>query len=708
MLTLPEKVLFALVLAGASAYYIHRAITLVRMLRLGGPEPQNRFDNIVPRAIKMVVDVVLQRRVLRKPIVGLLHLLILWGFFVFTVNTTNHFVGGFIDGFHLFGATRLAQYYSIMADLFALLILVGVVGLAIRRFVLKDKSLTHPSIESAIVLSSIGFAMVAYFWAVATEIALGRIDHPEYHFLAVLIAKAMGGVSEGAMVPMAHVAWWVDSIMPLFLLGLVIGTKHLHLIGGPFNILFERSAPRGRMVTMNLEDEEAESFGVSKVEQFTWKQLLDLYSCIECGRCQDLCPAYLSDKPLNPKLVISGIKHHFFGVGPVLIKKTRGGENTGDAGSDEAEAEAGLIGHAVEEDAIWACTTCGACVEHCPMAIEHIDKLTDMRRHLVLMESKFPEEANATFRNMETAGNPWGLAPADRAAWAEGLDVPLLAEKKEVDVLFWVGCSGSYDDRSKKVSVAMAKILKAAGVDFAILGEEERCHCESARRLGNEYLYQMAAQELVETFKQYSFKRILVICPHCLNTFANEYPEFGAQYDVVHHTQFIQELIESGKLKLGGGNGRSAAFHDSCYLGRYNGIFDAPRRVLEASGTNVAEAGRRREKGVCCGAGGGRMWLEESLGKPINVMRTQELLATDADQIATSCPFCITMITDALKDEGKEEVEVKGRGRDRCRGTCRLTPAPPREKDHRFTEGRKTAAGADGRPEHKERYWTHE
>lgn len=664
ILTLWEKVFIALILVGAIAYFVRRSVTLVQLLLLGTPDSENRFEHLGARALNAFLDVFVQRKVLRKPVVGLLHLFIVWGFIVFAVNTINHFTGAFVRGFHLFGPTSAALYYAVAADFFAVLIIVGVLGLAFRRFVLRPESLTHPSGESVIVFVFMGGAMAAYLWVIATEIALGALEHPAYHFASAFLAKGLGRLGDEPLRVLAHVAWWADSILHLVLVALlVIPTKHQHLVAGPFNILFARLTPRGRMTKMELEDEEAETFGVSAIDQYSWKQLLDLYSCIECGRCQDFCPTYLSDKPLNPKLVIAGMKHHFLDVGPALLKRRHAGDGNGavSAASAAGESLPALIGETVAEDVLWACTTCGACIEHCPMAIEHVDKLTDLRRHLVLMESKFPEEAGVTFRNMETSGNPWGLAPGDRAAWAEGLEVPCFAEKKEADVLYWVGCSGSYDDRSAKVSVAMVKILRAAGVDFAILGQEERCHCESARRLGNEYLYQTATQEIVETLERYTFKRILVTCPHCLNTFANEYPDFGAVYEVVHHAEFIKDLLSAGALKprKDGAHDGAAVFHDSCYLGRYNNVFDAPRQVLEAVGQRLVPVPREREKGLCCGAGGGRMWLEETSGKPINTVRTKELLATNARRIATACPFCITMLTDAVKDQEREEIEVK-------------------------------------------------
>jgi len=650
MLTFPEKILFALILAGSITYFVRRTITLVRIIRLSSKDPEERFDAVLPRAIDAALDMVFQRKVFRKPIVGFLHLQIVWGFFVFAINTINHFVGAFLPGFNLFGNTLLALYYITLADLFAVLIIVGIVGLAFRRHVLRPENLTRPSFESAIVFTFIGGAMLAYLFANATEIAVHCPAHAEHYIVSAFLAQGFIGLNPALLGFLAHVAWWCDALMHLVLVGLlVIPTKHLHLVGGPINLVFKKLRPRGQMTKMDLEDEEAESFGISKIEEFTWKQNLNLYACIECGRCQDFCPAHNSDKPLKPKKLIVDLKDHLLERGTALLKQPE--DTSGPA----------MIGEVVDKEAIWACTTCAACVEHCPMGIEHIDKLTDMRRYLVLTEADFPEQADATFRNMETAGNPWGFAPAERTNWAQGLDVPVFAEKKEAEILYWVGCSGSYDDRSKKISVALAKILKAANVDFAILGEEERCNCESARRLGNEYLYQMATQEIVETLKQYSFKKILTTCPHCFNTFTHEYPEFGAQYEIIHHTDFIHDLIQSKRLVLPAGNDNKipTVYHDSCYLGRYNKIFDTPRRILESTGLEVANVQREREKGFCCGAGGGRMWLEETIGERINAVRTKELLDSQAQQIAAACPFCVTMLSDGVKDAERTDVQVR-------------------------------------------------
>lgn len=649
MLTIVEKIVFLIILVGFIAYVVKRTYELALFVRLGKPEPNNRTDHLPARILDMLLDVFLQRRVLQKPIVGALHLLIVWGFFVFAVNTINHFVGAIFHGFHLFGNTILADYYTVLADIFAVLIITGVVGLAIRRYVFKPASLTPRSIESAIVFLFIGGAMAAYLFANATEIAVELPEDAGYHVVAKPLSALFAGMSPLPLIIIAHVAWWCDALMHMTLvLLLVIPTKHLHLVGGPINLVFQRSHPAGRMFKVNLEDESAETFGVSKIEEFTWKQNLVLYACIECGRCRDYCPTANSNKPLNPKELVIDLKDHLIATGPALLAAQKK--------EDAAVERPALISGVISKDTIWACTTCGSCVEHCPMGIEHVDKITDMRQNLVLMEADFPAEADATFRNMENKGNPWGFAPAERANWAAGLDVPIMAEKQEADILWWVGCSGSYDERSKKISVALVKILKTAGVDFAILGDEERCNCESARRLGNEYLYQIATQEIIETLKQYKFNRILVACPHCYNTFKNEYPTFDAEYDVIHHTELIHELLKDGKLSVPSGSGSKVVFHDSCYLGRYNGIYDAPRNVLASVGCSLSSVEREKRHGFCCGAGGGQMWLEEQ-GDAINGIRTEELLASGAEKIAAACPFCITMLTDGVKEK-ESNVEV--------------------------------------------------
>jgi Fe-S oxidoreductase len=433
-------------------------------------------------------------------------------------------------------------------------------------------------------------------------------------------------------------------------------SKHLHLILAPFNIFFKSLGPKGALMPI-LNMEEAESFGVSNVEEFTWKQLLDLYTCAECGRCEINCPAHLSEKPLSPRHLIHDLKVHLLEKGSNLLRSKNGGDGKTETG-EAAEGYEGksLIGDVVSEDKIWSCVTCGSCMEQCPVSNEHVDKIVDMRRYLVLMESKFPSEVQAVFRNMENNSNPWGIGWATRGDWAKDLGVKIMSEDSNVDILYWVGCAGSFDERNKKISTSLVNIFNKAGVNFGILGAEEKCCGDSARRIGNEYLFQMLAAETIEILKNYNVKRIVTQCPHCFNTLKNEYPQFGGEFEVLHYTEFITELIAEGKLKLNKPINKTISYHDSCYLGRYNTIYDAPRKILKSiPGVKLVEMLRNKAKSICCGAGGGRMWMEEHLGKRINEMRLQDALDVNPDLISTVCPYCLTMFEDAIKEKDVQE-----------------------------------------------------
>ncbi len=397
------------------------------------------------------------------------------------------------------------------------------------------------------------------------------------------------------------------------------------------------------MIVTDIEDENAESFGLGKVTDLNWKNVLDLYACTECGRCEEQCPAAATRKPLSPKAVASDIKHDLFDQADLLL----GGY---------AEEVKPLVrdGSPVTGDALWSCTTCRACEDVCPVDIQHLDLILEARKHRVLMEADFPPELHETFTNFENQSNPWGFSPDDRARWSEGLDVPLMTDKPGAGLLWFVGCAGSFDDRGKRISRAMARVLDRAGVDFAILGPEERCNGDAARRAGNEYLARMMIAENVEILNQYRPGRILTGCPHCYNILKNEYPGFGARFEVVHHTELLLDLLRQGRLTANGKGANSVAWHDSCYLGRWNGIYQAPRELLSLlnGGSPPAAPGRSGDKGFCCGAGGGRMFMEETLGARINVTRAQELMAVKADVAAAGCPFCVTMLADGIADSG--------------------------------------------------------
>ena len=415
------------------------------------------------------------------------------------------------------------------------------------------------------------------------------------------------------------------------------------MLASVFNIFFRSSLPKGALHSIDLE--AAESFGANKITDFTWKQLLDLYSCVVCGQCQERCPASVSGKPLNPKKVIQDLKKHLLTVGPELVK-AKGKIEAATANPDQS-----LAGGVVTEDEIWACTTCRACDEVCPVYVEHIDKIIDMRRNLAMERSQFPEAVQQTLRCLSTREHPWRGTTATRTDWAKGLTIKVLSENRDIDLLYWVGCTAALEERNMKVSAAMTKILQAAGVNFGILGVEESCCGDPARRMGDEYLFQTLCQKNIELLKSYNVKRILTTCPHCFNTLKNEYPQFGGNFEVIHHTQLITDLIRDGKLKPGRFNSdKVVTYHDSCYLGRYHGIYQPPRDILKAIGvTNRVELARSRTNSFCCGGGGGNLWMEEEPDQRGNLRRTEEVIEAKVELVATACPYCLTMLEDGLR-----------------------------------------------------------
>jgi Fe-S oxidoreductase len=420
------------------------------------------------------------------------------------------------------------------------------------------------------------------------------------------------------------------------------------------NVFFSNLKPRGALKPINLNDETATKYGVTDVEDLTWKQLLDGYTCTECGRCDSVCPANLTGKRLSPRKIMVDTRRRTMEKAPMLVQGMQSNENP------ELFAHT-LVDQFITEDELWACTTCMACVYECPVMIEHVDEIVDMRRGLVLNESRFPAELRATFDNLERNFTPWGFSHSSRADWAEGMEIPRMTDAVEVDVLFWVGCAGAYDARYRKVTQAFSKLMKHAGVKFAILGLEEKCNGDAARRMGNEYLAQTLMNENVETLNRYNVKKIVTTCPHCFHSLKKEYPQFGGNYEVIHHTDFLLDLVNRGRIKISGSQRSTITFHDSCYLARYNGIIDSPRALLNSlPQSSVIEMPRSKDKGLCCGAGGGRMWMEEKEGKRINIERTEEALSTNASTIGTACPFCMTMMTDGVKaKEAGERAQVK-------------------------------------------------
>lgn len=603
-----------------------------RLWKIGRQD--NRYRAMGTRIRAFVVEGILHRKILQDLYPGLIHLFLFLGFvFPFVVIVIVQFT------FTL--PSPVAKAFSLLLDLIALFGL-GALALAFhRRYIARPSRLDNKP-EDFICLAALFLILITGLLLESLRLSIiGEDVHawaPLGHLFAWLIdATGLGIPTKGFL---AMLIFRIHFFLVLGFIAYIPYSKLFHIISSPLNMIFRSMEPKGALSHMDLEDEDAESFGVAKIREFTWKQLLDLDACTRCGRCQDHCPAHLTEKPLSPKSFIQDLKNHLHELG-----KT----------SEEAPA---LVGKVVQEDVLWACTTCRNCMEHCPVYVEHVDKIIDMRRYQVLMESKFPEELMEAFRGLEKNSNPWGLGFDARADWAKELDVPILSETtgKEFEYLFFVGCIRSYDDRNKKVAMAMAKILKHIGIEFAILGVEEGCCGDPARRAGNEYLYQILAQSNIETLSRYKVEKILTTCPHCYNTLKHEYPQMGFSCEVIHHAEFLANEIGSGRLKTSQPIQKKTTYHDPCYLGRYSGIYDAPRQVLRAiPSLEIREMERSGNRSLCCGAGGGWMWMDEKIGQRINIRRLEDALATEPEWIASACPFCITMFDDAIKSKDQEE-----------------------------------------------------
>ena len=644
LLGLPGTWLFGLLVLFAIAALVYSVSRRVRVLLAAGAE--NRFEKIGTRVAKTLEFAFAQKRMFRDFYAGVFHIFIFSGFIVLLVRTIALVVEGLAPGFVLLRGPA-GDAYTLAKDVFEVLVLVGVAMAVFRRAFARPRRLDLTA-DAWFILFLIALLIVADLVSEGAKVALAPSLATEWSPAVAAVAGMLQGLPRATLQGIYEAGWWTHLLDILFFGNYLPYSKHFHILTSIPNVFFMKLEPMGRLGTPDLET--AEHFGVSRVEDLSWKSVLDGYTCTECGRCRVVCPTALTGKPLDPKIFIGDLRDAVYDATPGMLASASG------RGNGAAAERKELIGGWISEDTIWACTTCGYCTWACPVfIIPAVDKITEMRRHLVLERAEFPKEMQTAFRGMETNGNPWGISAASRADWAKDLPVLTMAEAadREVEILFWVGCAGSYEDRAKKVSRALVEILNSGGISFAILGTEETCTGDSARRMGNEYLFQMLAQQNVETMNGYGVKKIVTNCPHCYNCIRHEYAPFGGNYEVMHATELVARLIEEGRIVLSEPVRETVSYHDACYLGRYNGIYQPPRSVLRAiPGLQVKELPRTCERGLCCGAGGGRMWMEEKLGTRINQERMREIEGCATQAVGLSCPYCMIMLGNAKEEIG--------------------------------------------------------
>ena len=637
--TLQPWVLVFLILSALTAFTMAVWPKLQRLLKAG---KENRADQPLKRIFRTLSVAFGQSRLLKEPKSGWMHAVIFWGFLILLVRAGEFFFIGLFPNIesHFSVTAPLVLPYLWIKDGVVFMVTLAVLYALYRRLVIRPNRLTL-SIEGLVILNLILVIAASDILFDSAFIALNP-GIEKSGPLAALFAPLISLLGKNLTGHLHSLAYWTHISAILFFLTLLPRSKHFHIVTSIPNVFLSNMNPGNGLHRIDFEDEEQENFGITEVENFSWKQMLDLHTCTQCGRCDRVCPALATGKPLSPQQLTVNLRDHLNTPSP--------SDNT-------------LLGDVIDDEVLWACTTCGACESACPVMIQYVDKVIDLRRGLILTEDRYPKEFESAFKSLETQSNPWGFPKNSRADWAKALDIPIWDKTNPSEYLYFIGCNGSFDTRGKKISESVVKTLQQAGVSFSILGNSEGCTGDPARRAGNEYLFDMLASQNADTFKQQGVLKVITHCPHCLNSLKNEYPEFGVYLEVIHHSELLETLISDGKISVGEKTDSNVVVHDSCYLGRHNGVYDAPRNVLAAEVQNVQEVEQSRETGTCCGAGGARFLLEENTGTRMSHHRLDELMVTNPDTIAVSCPFCVLMLEDAVKAKGLEgKVKVRDIG----------------------------------------------